>query len=127
MDYDIKIVGDGCYNEVKNCQVFPHLDYNAFQQLMYNASLVVADRALIFFQSCLICAGQRYFYEAGNPEMIDLEYQLIGNRHFHFHKSTNEVPTDVLRSMLRDEISAVNKHSFMGATQVARHLIEEIT
>ena len=68
-----------------------------------------------------------FFYEAGNPEMIDLEYQLIGNRHFHFHKSTNEVPTDVLRSMLRDEISAVNKHSFMGATQVARHLIEEIT
>ena len=78
MDYDIKIVGDGCYNEVKNCQVFPHLDYNAFQQLMYNASLVICRPGFnIFSELSHMRRPAIFFYEAGNPEMIDLEYQLL--------------------------------------------------
>ena len=122
--YEIHVIGSGDYRRQTGVIYHSNLNSMVFRKLLIDANLVIARPGFNLLTELLYLNKKCIFYfEKGNPEMVDTYYQFRDHKRFQFLPA--EIKNlDYILSLVEhvDYMDSRDQYSFDGARQVADYI-----
>jgi hypothetical protein len=124
---EISLFGSGEYASYPYVKQFDFLGQEEIQHRLQRADLIVARPGFNLLTELLNLQKRAvFFYEKGNPEMIDLHYQLRNFSQFYFVNNDDLQNLDFWQARLSKDVTIKEKLLFNGASQIVHHILESL-